>query len=252
VTSNTTTDAAAEYAARRAEDWAAFTAKSGPGADRWAAWAELSYQWKNAVEFLQPVGLDYPSYLEPLQPLLERLGTMEEVDLPPAEFTHLTVLRLGFLMSSDILWSQTESFYVNAAPRIHRVQPFSIRIGGISAHEDVLYLGVDDGHQFREVRRQIRLGVMKAAEMLKSDPEWSPEADRYMPIVPFAYFTGRGDRARVIEAVEPYLNTELGEHPITKIKMGRVASDPDIHYPGMDVIAEIGLLGQEYRKGYHN
>jgi len=252
VTSNTTTDAAAEYAARRSEDWAAFTAKSGPGADRWAAWAELSHQWKNAVEFLQPVGLDYPSFLEPLQPLLNRLGAMEEIDLPPAEFMHLTVLRLGFLMSSDILWSQTESFYVNAAPRIHRVPPFSVRIGGVSAHEDALYLGVDDGHQFREIRRQIRLGVMKAAEMLKSDPDWTPERDTFMPIVPFAYFTGRGDRRRVIEAVAPHLDAQLGEYAVTHAKMGRVASDPDIHYPPMDVIAEISLLGEEYRKGYHN
>ncbi len=252
MTSNTTTDAATEYAARRAQDWAAFTAGSGPGADRWAAWAELSYQWKNAVEFLQPVGLDYPDYLTPLQPLLDRLAGMEEVDLPPVEFTHFTVLRLGFLMSSDILWSQTESFYVNAAPRIHRVNQFPIRLGGISAREDALYIGVDDGHSFREVRRQIRLGVLKAAEMIKNDPEWSQEADRFMPVIPFAYFTGQGDRRRVIEAVEPYLDTQLGEYPVTKVKMGRVASDPDIHYPGMDVIAEIGLLGDEYRKGYHN
>jgi hypothetical protein len=252
VTSDTTTDAAAEYAARRADDWAAFTSKSGPGADRWAAWAEMSHQWKNAVEFLQPVGLDYPSYRDPLQPLLDKLGGMEELDLPPLDATHLTVLRLGFLMSTDILWSQTESFYVNAAPRIHRVSPFSIRIGAISAREDALYLGVDDGHAFREVRRQIRLGVMKAAEMLKHDPDWSPEGDSFMPVVPFAYFTGLGDRARVIEAVEPYLDIQLGEYPVTHIKMGRVASDPEIHYPGMDVIAEIGLLGQEYRKGYHN
>jgi len=252
VTSNTTTDAAAEYAARRAEDWATFTAGSGPGADHWEIWAETSFQWKNAVEFLQPVGLDYAAYLDPLRPLLDRLGSLDEVDLPPLESTHLTVLRLGFLMSSDILWSQTESFYVNAAPRIHRVPPFSIRIGGISAQPDALYLGVDDGHAFREVRRQIRLGVMKAAEMLKHDPDWSPEQDRFMPVVPFAYFTGRGDRARVIEAVAPYLDTQLGEYPVTHIKMGRVSSDPEIHYPGMDVIAEIGLLGQEYRKGYHN
>ena len=251
MTSETRTDIA-EYAARRADDWAAFCAGSGPGADHWALWAMTSRDWKNAVEFLQPVGLDYPSFLEPLQPLLDVLSGFDEVDMPPIEFIHLTTLRLGFLMSTDILWSHVESLYVNAAPRIHRVEPFSIRFRGISAHEDALYIGVEDGHVLREVRRQVKLGVMKAAEAMKSDPDVTPEGDRFMPIVPFVYFTGRGDRRRVIEAVAPYLDTDLGEYPLTHIKMGRVSSDPDIHYPPMDVIAEIGLLGEGYRKGYHN
>jgi hypothetical protein len=251
MTSETTT-AAAEYAARRAEDWAAFTAGSGPGADHWDMWAKASHDWKNTIEFLQPIGLDFPDYLEPLQPLLDKLAAMEEVDIPPVEFTHVTILRLGFLMSSDILWSQTESFYVNSAPRIHRLHPFSIRFRGISALEDALYIGVEDEHRFREVRRQVRNGVMKAAEAMKNDPQNTPEGDRFMPIIPFVYFTGRGDRARVIEAVEPYLDADLGERHLTHIKMGRVSSDPDIHYPDVDVVAEIGLLGEDARKGYHN
>jgi len=251
MTSDTRTDTA-EYAARRAADWAAFTAGSGPGADHWALWAQTSHDWRNAIEFLQPIGLDYPNYLERVQPLLDKLSGMEEVDIPPVEFTHMTVLRLGFMMSSDILWSQVESFYVNAAPRIHRLHPFSMRFRGISAREDGLYVGVEDNHIFREVRRQVKLGVMKAAEVMKTDPDATPEGDRYMPTVQFVHFTGRGDRRRVIEAVEPYLDADLGEFPVTHIKMGRVASDPDIHYPPMDVVAEIGLLGEDARKGYHN
>ena len=55
MTSETRSEAAVEYAERRAQEWAAFCAGSGPGADRWAAWQEMSFQWKNAVEFLQPV-----------------------------------------------------------------------------------------------------------------------------------------------------------------------------------------------------
>jgi hypothetical protein len=251
MTSDTRIDTA-EYAARRAEDWAAFTAGSGPGADYWARWAETSHEWRNAIEFLQPIGLDYPNYLEQLQPLLDTLRGMEEVDIPPVEFTYLTVLRLGFMMSSDILWSQVESFYVNAAPRIHRIEPFSLRFRGVSAREDGLYVGVEDNHVLREVRRQVKLGVMKAAEVMKTDPDVTPEGDRYMPVVRFVHFTGRGDRRRIIEAVEPYLDADLGEFPVSHIKMGRVASDPDIHYPPMDVVAEIGLLGEEARKGYHN
>jgi len=44
-----------------------------------------------------------------------------------------------------------------------------MRFGGISANEGSLYLGVDDGGSLREVRRQIRLGVPKAAEALKAE-----------------------------------------------------------------------------------
>jgi hypothetical protein len=242
----------AEYAIRRAEDWATFTAGSGPGGDHWAQWAQHSHDWKNTIEFLQPVGLDYPSYLDPLEPLLDTLRGLEEVDLPPMEFTHLTMLRLGFMMSTDILWSQVESFYANAAPRIHRIAPFSVRFRGISAHDNALYIGVDDDHAFREVRRQVKLGVAKASEAMTTDPDVTSQGDGFRPVIPFAYFTGRGDRRRVIEAVASYREVDLGEHAMTHIKMGRVSSDPDIHYPPIDVVAEMGLLGAAYRTGYHN
>ena len=78
------------------------------------------------------------------------------------------------------------------------------------------------------------------------------EADPFVPEVPFAYFTGAGDRARVIEAITPLLDADLGEYPVSHIKMGRIAPDPDIHFPDPDVVAEIILFGKDYRKGYHN
>ncbi len=56
------------------------------------------------------------------------------------------------------------------------------------------------------------------------------DGDRFVPEIPFAYFSGRGDRARVIEAIAPHLDAQLGEYPVSHIKMGRVAPDPDIHY----------------------
>jgi hypothetical protein len=247
----TQTAASTEYAERRAQDWAAFAAAAGPPADHWAVWKQLSFDFRQGVEFAQPTGIDTPNLLEPLAPLLETLRGMEEIDLPPTEFLHYTTLRLGWLRPDDIYWTQVESFYVNAAPRLHRLHPFSVHFAGISARDDALYLGIDDGHTYREVRRQIRLGVPKAAEALRYDPAWSPEGDHYMPTLDFAFFTGRGDRRRVIEAVTPYLEADLGRQQVALIKMARIASDPQVHYQPIDVVAEIGLLGENARKGYH-
>ena len=251
-TQTTASEAAAEYAAARARDWQSFTSKVGPLASRWDLWAEESFQWRPEISFFQPVGLDYPAFIQPLRPLLDVLTGMEEIDLPPVPFLHLTTARVGFMRADDIIWSQVETFYVNAAPRLHRIPPFKLRIGGISAREHELYFGVDDGHALREVRRQISRGVPKVRERIHEEPVFTAEGDRYVPDVPFAFFTGRGDRRRVIEAVEPYVDVELGEHDVTHVKMGRIAPDPDIHYPDLDVVAEIRLYGEDYRKGYHN
>ena len=177
---------------------------------------------------------------------------LEEIDLPPPAFLHLKCIQVGFLRAAGIYWSQVETFYVNAAPRLHRIEPFKIRVEGISASEDALYLGVDDGLAFREVRRQVALGVPKIGQVFKEAGVETGDADRFVPEIPFAYFSGRGDRARVIEAIAPHLDAQLGEYPVSHIKMGRVAPDPDIHYPNPDVVAEIILFGKDYRKGYHN
>ena len=242
---------AAEYARQRAEEWRAFTSKGGPPADYWEIWEHESHGWKQVIEFLQPVGIEAPGYLEALEPLLRTLDGMEEVDVPPLAFTRLTALRMGFMMPEGVMWSDVETFYVNAAPRIHRVAPFTLRFGGLSAREDALYLGVDDGGALREVRRQLRIGVMRAAQVLREEGV-TTTSDPFVPSVDIAYFTGKGDRRRVIEAVEPYLQMEVSEHGVTTVKLARIASDPFEHYPDIDIVAEIGLLGDEYRKGYHN
>lgn len=248
----TATDAAELYAEARERDWSTFVAGSGAPADHWALWAADSFEWRPEISFFQPVGVDYPDLLDPIRSLLDTLEGMEEIDLPPLGFVHLKCLQVGFLRAEDIMWSQVESFYVNAAPRIHRIEPFDIRVGGISVTDDALYLGVDDGLAFREVRRQIGLGVPKVDQRLRQQGITTPEADNFVPTIPFAYFTGRGDRSNVIAAVEQHREATLGLHHIEKIKMGRVAPDPDIHYPNLDVVAEIHLLGENYRRGYHN
>jgi hypothetical protein len=241
------------YAEQRERDWSAFTSGAGAPADYWARWEETSFSWKFPVEFLQPLGLDSAETFEPLQPLLDALAELDEVEVPPRPWLHTTYVRIGFLRAADILWSQVESFYVNAAPRIRRIEPFSLRLAGLSVADDErIYLGVDDGGQYREVRRQIGLGVPVVHQKMKDDPLITPEGDRFIPTVDVGYFTGRGDRARVIEVLERYRDVDLGEVPLTHMKMARVPIQPHDHYIDIDVIAEIPLLGAEHRKGYHN
>lgn len=241
--------AAEEYARRRDEDWQAFAAAPGPPPDRWARWEEATHGWRQRVAFMQPVGLDYPDLFEPLASLLATLEGMEEIDIPPLDSRYLNVVTVGHLMSTDIMWSQTETFYVNAAPRIHRLEPFSLRFRGISIGEDAIYLGVEDGYALREVRRQIGVGVRRVYQTLREE---DPDGTRYVPCVEFAYFTGKGSRERVVEALAAHRDADLGQRDVSHIKMARISSDPAIHYPPLDVIAEIGLLGKDHRRGYHN
>lgn len=244
-------EAASEYARRREADWARFTGASGPPADYWANWGEESYGWRPEISFFQPVGIDYPELAERVAPLREALEGLAGVDLPPERFLHLKFLQLGFLRAVDIYWSQVETFYVNAAPRVHRVEPFPLALRGVSAREDAVYLGVDDGYALREVRRQIALGVPKAAQVFKEKGIRTGPGDDFVPDVPVAYLTADGDRAAIARAVSPFLEAEFGSYRVTHAKMGRISPDPEVHYPDIDVVAEIGLLGEDYRKGYH-
>jgi len=240
------------YAEQRNRDWAAFASGERALVDHWERWGEISHGWRQAISYMQPVGLDYGASFEALEPLLETLRAIPGVDVPPRELLFLEILRMGYLMSSDIYWSQVETFYVSSAPRIHRVAPFTLHFGGIGASDDSLYLGVDDGLTLREVRRQIGIGVPKANEVLKSNPLVTAEGDQFAPRIDFAYLLDGVDRQRVVAAVEPYREIDLGVGAVTHIKIGRISSDPQVHYPPLDIVAEIGLLGEQARQGYHN
>ena len=87
---------------------------------------------------------------------------------------------------------------------------------------------------------------------MKDDPLLTPEGDLFVPRIEIAVFTGKGDRRRVVEALEPYRDAEAGELPVTHVKMARVPIQPHDHYHPIDVVAEIGLLGENYRQGYHD
>jgi hypothetical protein len=241
------------YRLRREQDWAAFVAGSGPPADHWALWEETSFGWRPEIAFFQPVGTDYPALVERIEPLRSALGAIGGVELLPAGFLHLNYLRLGFLRAVDIYWSQVETFYVNAAPRLHRVAPFDVHVGGVSAREDLVYLGVDDGMVFREMRRHIALGVPKAGQVLKeAGIKPGIEDDPFIPEIPIAFFAGGGDRSAIVEALSPFLDADFGNYRVTHAKLGRAAPDPDVHFPDLDVVAEMVLYGPDHRKGYHN
>ena len=249
---DTPTPDTSHYARKRERDWEAFSSGDGPLTSHWELWAEEPFDWRPAISFFQPVGRDYPDLAERIQPLFDALEGLEEVELPPASFLHLSCLQVGFLRAADIYWSQVETFYVNAAPRVHRVEPFSLHVAGVSAREQAVYLGVDDGYQLREVRRQIGLGVPKAAAVFKEKGIQIGDGDDFVPDIPIAYLVDGGDRAAIIDAVMPYLHADFGTYPVSHIKMGRIAPDPEVHYPNIDVVAEISMLGKDYRKGYHN
>lgn len=235
--------AAGEYALRRETDWSAFRAQSGPPGDYWATWAERSNGWRPAMLLLQPLGRDRPDLLEPLRPLLDALADVEGVELPPPSFVHLPTLVVGYLMSTDISFTDMENIAMQAAGRIQRLAPFTLRFSGISATEETLYLGVDDGYALREVRLAAAERAPRIAEALREEGEAAGGQD-FVPTVPFAYFMGGGDRARIAELVEPYRETVLGEHHASHIGLGRLLCEPQIRYPGPDVLVEIPLRGK--------
>jgi len=248
-----TTDLASTYLEARERDWNAFSTSSATLPDYWDWWKAYSASWKVPIQFLQPLGAEFTKELAPLAELLETLGKLDEVVVAPVEWAHLTYLHVGFLRPTDVLWSQVEAFYVNAAPRIRRVEPFPVRLGGLSVSEDgQIYVGVDDGGNYRELRRQIRLGVPFISQKMKDDPLVTADGDNFIPQLPIAFTTGTGDRARLIEALEPHREIDLGEFTPPKMKLARLPIQPHDHYGAIDVVAEIQLLGADHRKGYHN
>jgi hypothetical protein len=236
------------YAERRAQDWAAFASSMAPLESFRDRWNTFSNGWKVPIEFAQPVGLDYPGFLEPIQPLLDTLKGMEEIELLPEGYLHLTTVHVGFLMATDIMWSQVESIYVNAAPRLHRLEPFTLRVTGVSADEDGVYLGVEDDGIITEIRRLVRLAVPVVYQKARQDAHW----EDYLPKIQVAGFTGRGSRDRVVEAVTPYLEQDITELTVDQVKMSRIPADPQTGFGDLDVIAEIRLYGAAGRMGYHN
>ncbi|MCK9497161.1 MAG: hypothetical protein M0R75_16945 [Dehalococcoidia bacterium] len=251
----TDTNAISEaYAEQRERDWNSFVTGSGPLGDFWGLWEERSFGWRVPIEFLQPLGLENPDVFQNLEPVLDVLRGMPEVDIVPTDWLHMTWVRVGYLMSTDIMWSQVESFYVNAAPRLRRIEPFTLTLKGLSvADGERIYLGVEDGGTYREARRLAKLGVPKVWEVMKRDPLIDAGGnDSFVPVVDIGYFKGGGDRAKVAAALEPFRDIEVGEIAVTHSKLARLPIQPHSYYEQIDVVAEIPMLGAAHRGGYHN
>lgn len=242
-----------EYLEARERDWSDFVTRRGALPDYWAAWQERSFDWKVPIDYLQPVGMESPASFEALQPVLDALRGIDGVDVAPIEWLHLTWCRIGFLRAADIMWSQVESFYVNSAPRLRRIPPTTLYLGGISvADGERVYLGVDDGGMYRTARRHASLAVPKVGEVLQQDPTFSRDNDRFVPRIDIAFFTGAADRARVVDALEPFREIEVGSVALTHTKLARLPILPHSHFEEIDVVAEIPMLGDQHRGGYHN
>lgn len=246
-------DVAGEYAEARERDWSDFVGRRGALPDFWGLWEGRSFNWKVPIEYIQPLGIESPSTFDTLQPLFDKLASMPEIELAPVSWLHITWCRIGFLRAADIMWSQVESFYASSSPRLRRIPPTTLHLGGISVGEgERIYLGVNDGAMYREARRQARLGVPKVHEVMKDDSLITPDGDLYVPQVDLGYFTGKGTRERVIEALEPFRNVVVGDIALSHLKMARLPIQPHSHYEEIDVVAEMQMLGADHRKGYHN
>ena len=148
------------YEQKSQDDWDYFLSSTSQLTDYWSKWEESSENWRIPIQFIQPLGLEYPEQLNPIQNLMDELAELEELEVPPLNWIHMTYIHVGFLSPLDVLWSQVESFYVNAAPRIRRVEPFSIEIRNLSISSDGrVYINIFDNGCYQELRKQISLGV---------------------------------------------------------------------------------------------
>lgn len=236
-------------------------ASVSPATGYWERWEQRSFGWKAAIEFLHPFGRDHAEAFAPLDPLFAALRALPGVEVPPIEWLHATWLHIGFLRADDVLWSQVETYYVGAAPRLRRIEPRAMRLGGIALTDDGrVTLGVEDGGLFREARRQAAIGVMRARATLQADPAMTPAGDTFVPTIDIAYLDASSPRAgasegRVAQAIEPYRALafgDAGEVTPQHLVLARLSMQPEHHFEALDVVAEIPMLGAAHRGGYHN
>lgn len=219
----------------------------------WERWEQRSYGWKAAIEFLHPFGRDHAEAFAPLAPLFDDLRAIPGVEVPPVEWLHATWLHLGFLRADDIMWSQVETYYVSAAPRLRRIQPRPVRLGGIALTDDGrVTLGIEDGGLFREARRQAAIGAMKAREALQSDAAMTPDGDTFAATIDLAHLGRTASEGAVAQAIEPYRDLVLPEVTPAHLMLARLAALPEQHYATLDIVAEVPMLGDQHRGGYHN
>ncbi|MDA0302623.1 MAG: hypothetical protein O2822_08860 [Chloroflexi bacterium] len=219
----------------------------------WERWEQRSFGWKAAIEFLHPFGRDHAEAFAPLTPLFDDLRALPGVEVPAVEWLHATWLHLGFLRADDIMWSQVETYYASAAPRLRRIEPRPVRLGGIALNPDGrVTLGIQDGGLFREARRQAAIGAMKAREALQSDPAMTPDGDTFAATIDLAHLDRTASGGAVAQAIEPYRDLVLPEVTPAHLMLARLAALPEQHYATLDIVAQVPMLGDQHRGGYHN
>lgn len=232
---------------------AAAMSSTGPSTGYWDRWEERSHDWRASIDFMHPFGRDHAEQLAPLTAVLDALRAIPGVDVPPIEWLHATWLHLGFLRAEDIMWSQVETYYVSAAPRLRRVQPRPVRLGGIALTEDGrVTLGVEDAGLFRDARKQASIGTMKAREAILADAAMTPDGDTFAATIDIAFLDAQASAGTVAQAIEPYRALHVAEVTPTHLMLARVAPEPTKHFDSLDIVAEIPMLGDQHRGGYHN
>ena len=219
--------------------------------DFWVNYEHNTHSWKQWISFMIPLGLKNQEFAKSLNSELSNIKDISGINLFPDSYLYLPISFIGYLKPDDIMWSQVESFYVNASPRIHRIEPFDITALEIGMSKDTIYIAFDDNYNFKKIRKQLMLGVPHINKLFKNnDSQVSQEVDYFLPKIDIAYLSN----INVSEVSKKLDDVNLKKNKLTidYVYLVRMSSDPQLKTSDPDIIAEIPLMGKEYRSGYHN
>ncbi|MDG1990572.1 MAG: hypothetical protein P8J51_04810 [Dehalococcoidia bacterium] len=217
----------------------------------WENYEARTYNWKQWICFMIPIGIKNVSYANQLLDAGSQLININNYDAFPTQCLYLPISFVGFLKPDGIMWSQVESFYVNASPRLHRIEPFNIQLLKIAYDEETISIVFDDNYAFKEIRHQLQLGVPHINAIYKNNDSYVKNSiDNFMPKINIGYFS----QASYQEVNSKLESVEISESKldIDTIYLVRMSADPQIKLPQPDIIAEIPLMGSKHRTGYHN
>tara|TARA_Y100000741_G_scaffold356641_1_gene333531 strand:- start:163 stop:972 length:810 start_codon:yes stop_codon:yes gene_type:complete len=219
--------------------------------DFWVNYEQNTHSWKQWISFMIPLGLKNQELAKNLNSELSGLKDISGINFFPDSYLYLPISFIGYLKPDDIMWSQVESFYVNASPRIHRIEPFDITALEIGLSKDTIYIAFDDNYNFKKIRKQLMLGVPHINKLFKnSDSQVNQEIDYFLPKIDIAYLSNININ-KVSKKLDT-VNLKKDKFTVDYVYLVRMSSDPQLKTSDPDIIAEIPLMGKEYRSGYHN
>ena len=217
----------------------------------WKNYETRTHNWKQWICFMIPIGIKNETYSNQLLDSSSQIISIDNYEAFPTKYLYLPISFVGFLKPDGIMWSQVESFYVNASPRLHRIEPFNIQPIKIAYDEENISIIFDDNYAFKEIRRQLQLGVPHINAIYKNKDSYVRNGtDHFMPKIDIGYFT----QASYKKVADKLSNIEISksELNIDTVYLVRMSADPQIKLSQPDIIAEIPLMGSKYRTGYHN